>query len=233
MVNIADFFAQPTRFQIQWPSFDCQDAISWAEATGTNYFAISGRNILSPRPGIRSIFMGSGGIDQVKLRAANLQANNEMQRKHEADMEISTGTDILTWKKTKWFLATRGQKLRTIAAQRNLYHKELNLATDKKAQLMESVRAAGDGDGEDNPLKSERAKKLREAIADWSCYLTIMKILNEVEVMVVAETQASWDWKAGLRQQLDKRNVLYALTWNLSDEAMETFAEARSAINCF
>jgi hypothetical protein len=60
-----------------------------------------------------------------------------------------------------------------------------------------------------------------------------MKILNEVEVMVLAETEASWDWKVGLRAQLDKRNVLYVLTCNLTDEAMETFAEARSAINCF
>lgn len=102
--------------------------------------------------------MGSGGIDSSKLRAANLQANNEMQQKHKAKMEISTGTDILTWKKTKLFLAMRGQKLRTIAAQLKLYHKELKLAANKKEQLMESVRAVRDGDEEDNRLKSEMAR---------------------------------------------------------------------------
>jgi hypothetical protein len=49
--------------------------------------------------------------------------------------------------------------------------------------------------------------------------------------MMLKETEGGWDWKAGLRAQLDERNVLYELVGHLSKAARVTFAPAAGAIN--
>ena len=47
------------------------------------------------------------------------------------------------------------------------------------------------------------------ALSDCAIYESIIAILDEVERMVKSETDEGWDWKTGLRAQLDERNVMY------------------------
>lgn len=65
-------------------------------------------------------------------------------------MELNTGTNICEYKneKTKWFLATRGVKLRTLAAQRTLYIGERTVATNRKVAAICALKTVGRvGDG--------------------------------------------------------------------------------------
>lgn len=89
--------------------------------------------------------------------------------------------------------------MRSIAKQRSTYLKEIGITNQRKAKATERLIAAGRiGDG-DSVAKDKVAKELREALADTATYLSILKILNDVEKMVVDEKEG-WDWKTGLRE---------------------------------
>jgi hypothetical protein len=118
-------------------------------------------------------------------------------------MELHTGKNICKYKRTKWFLATRGQKLRITKAQRRLYRGEIAVTKRRKKALIEDSKVAGRiGDG-NNEEKHAAGAKLATALADSAIYISIMKILDDVERMALKENEDGWDWKAGLRAQLD------------------------------
>jgi len=150
-------------------------------------------------------------------------------------MELNTGTNICEYKneKTKWFLATRGMKLRTLAAHRTLYIGERALATNRKAAAICALKTVGRvGDG-NNAAKHLAGNKLVEALAECAIYITVIRILDGRERMVLRETQNGWDWKTELQAQLDERNVLSELVGGLSDAARVTFILAADAINFY
>ena len=239
MVNINEFFAQQSRFNSHWVGLTTTEALEWKEQHGTNYYTP-----LAPGPFLVAQRHGLGGgadvfgpamINWAALRAANQAFDDETSRKHEADMELNTGTNICEYKneKTKWFLATRGMKLRTLAAQRTLYIGERTVATNRKVAAICALKTAGRvGDG-NNAAKHLAGNKLVEALADCAIYITVIRILDELERMVLRETQNGWDWKTELRAQLDERNVLYELVGGLSDAARVTFIRAADAINFY
>jgi hypothetical protein len=82
-------------------------------------------------------------IEWLVLRAANRACNTETRRRHPTDMELHTGRGICEYKQAKWFLATRGQKLRTIEAQRRLYRGEIAVTKRRKEALIKEVKVAG------------------------------------------------------------------------------------------
>jgi hypothetical protein len=114
-----------------------------------------------------------------------------------------------------------------------LYIGERTVATNRKVEAICTLKTAGRvGDG-NNAAKHLAGNKLVEALADCAIYITVIRILDELERMVLRETQNGWDWKTELRAQLDERNVLYELVGGLSDAARVTFIRAADAINFY
>jgi hypothetical protein len=96
MVNINGFFAQQSRFNSHWVGPTTTEALEWEEQHGTNYYTP-----LAPGPFLVAQRHGLGGgadvfgpamINWAALRAANQAFDDEASRKHEADMELNTGT---------------------------------------------------------------------------------------------------------------------------------------------
>jgi hypothetical protein len=195
MVNINEFFAQQSRFNSHWVGSTTIEALEWEEQHEINYYIP-----FAPGPFVVAQMHGLGGgtdvlgpatINLAALRAANQAFDDETRRRHEADMELNTGTNICEYKneKTKWFLATRGMKLRTLAAQRTLYIGERTVATNRKVEAICTLKTAGRvGDG-NNAAKHLAGNKLVEALADCAIYITVIRILDELERMVLRETQ--------------------------------------------
>ena len=115
---------------------------------------------------------GAAVIEWPVLRAANRACNEETRRRHRADTDLHTGTSISRYRVTKWFLATRGMKLRTLEAQRRLYIGERAIATRRKEEAMRDVKDAGRvGDG---------AKRPKEQLAgDFWMLLLILPFISQ------------------------------------------------------
>jgi hypothetical protein len=145
-------------------------------------------------------------------------------------MELNTGTSLANHENQPWFLATRGQKLRDIAAMRRSHLLANALVWGRKAVLVEALKAAGRIRGLSDESYAA-GKKLVEALADFAIYVSVVEILDNLEKMVLGEIQEGWNWRAGLRAQLDERFVLFGLVTNLSVDAQKAVNQAARAIN--
>ncbi|CZR64312.1 uncharacterized protein PAC_14210 [Phialocephala subalpina] len=112
--------------------------------------------------------------------------------------------------------------------------REIEIAYKRRNAAQEAVRAThriDENQGLENDAKKASSEKLREALADIAIYLSILNSFANIQAMVDDETKPGWDWKKGLRAQLDERNVIYALVGGLSIEADKTFLPAARAVN--
>lgn len=92
--------------------------------------------------GVFLSFGGSGNTDMNKLRAYNLASDAEVRAHHPRDTELETGTStIYKNPERSWYLATRGEKLRSCALRRKHLLKMIEEDEGRKAQLEASLRS--------------------------------------------------------------------------------------------
>lgn len=72
-------------------------------------------------------------------------------------------------------------------------------------------------------------RDVRKALSDAILYLSVMTVLSKLEQMVKDETEEGWDWKMGLRAQLDERHVLFQMIEGLSVVARNNLDAATAA----
>ncbi|PVH77698.1 hypothetical protein DL98DRAFT_534467 [Cadophora sp. DSE1049] len=200
-VTIATFFARPTRFANHWRSEGEQEAIDFAHRWEINYQNPPAQKITLPSG--QHVTFGGGRLVESELRQANAFCNHLTEIRHLRDSDYDTGTEVAVPQVSKWYLCTRGMRLRTLAIQKALWRGE---HVDGFVRLFILEMAARRADGTER-LRARMA--LCNARIDMVLYRRILSTLRKVEEMLLEEALEGWDWRVGLRAQFDARDRLY------------------------
>ncbi|KAG4441503.1 hypothetical protein IFR05_003030 [Cadophora sp. M221] len=168
-------------------------------------------------PSGRHVTIGGGPLIVHELRRANAFYNYLTELRHLRDWNHDTGTEVLKFKQAKWYLATRGERLRTLSHQAELWYSEARDG-DLRVRFLEVAlqRAVG------REIFHARMA-LCEARVDRVLYCAILDTIGQVERMLGDEEEEGWDWKVGLREQWDARDRLYLVEIEgLSDVAWDS-----------
>lgn len=200
-VTIASFFARPTRFANHWRSPGEQEAIDFAHRWGIDYQNPPAQKLTLPSG--QHVTAGGGKLIEKELRRANAFCNHLTEIAHLRDSDYNTGTEVQRPYASKWCLLTRGTRLRTLAVQQVLWRGECADGFLRVRILEEAAKRAVGREF----LPARMA--LCEARLDMPQYCAILSTLKDVEEMLVEEALEGWDWRVGLRAQLDARDRLY------------------------
>lgn len=201
--TIASFFARPTQFASHWVGPMQQEAIDFAAHWDIDYQSPPAQKLVHPTTG-QHLTRGGGQLVESRLRKANNFYNHLTEIHHLRDSNYDTGTDHIQYRTTKWYLATRGQRLRTLPIQLSLWREEKRLGK-LRVRVLEKASQIAVGGRE--ILYARMA--LCEARVDGILHGQILATIVEVQAMVMEKVNDGWDWKVGLRAQLDARDRLY------------------------
>jgi predicted signal transduction protein with EAL and GGDEF domain len=107
-------------------------------------------------------------------------------------MHLTTRKYVSKEKIHRWYLATRGEKLRTCRAYVKAYQSLLEVAKTRVFGLEATA-------------SSTAHRELKEATNYVEILQRGLEIIRKLQQMVHDETGKSWDWKTGLREQMEIR----------------------------